>query len=202
MRLPKASPRTAAGMKATTRFATKRCAARSEASPASTPRNFARYSQTTASIAPVWIARLNVLAFSPLKSRRSAARIRWPVLETGRNSVRPSTTPSTRALRRSARSIGPAFYRPGLRQSGHGSVGEDRPLLRTDRPGLLGGAGERFNERGVPGCGGDRLAARRRRAAAECPRHPPARGADRADRAGKLPVPHACHGLGGLARPG
>src|SRR5215475_6340765 len=101
MKLPKRSPSTAAGMKATTRFATNRCAARSDASPASTPRNFARYSQTIASIAPVWMAMSNVFAFSSLKPRRSPARIRWPVLETGRNSVRPSTTPRTRALRSS-----------------------------------------------------------------------------------------------------
>src|SRR5258705_9998231 len=40
---------------ATIRFIVKRCAARSEASPARTRQNFARYSQTIASIAPVWI---------------------------------------------------------------------------------------------------------------------------------------------------
>src|SRR5258706_443554 len=44
---------------------------------------------------------LNTFQRSSLASSNSPARIRWPVLEIGRNSVRPSTTPRTRALRRS-----------------------------------------------------------------------------------------------------
>src|SRR5689334_18932582 len=39
--------------------------------------------------------------------------MRWPVLEIGRNSVRPSTTPSTSALRRSTTSMARVFYATG-----------------------------------------------------------------------------------------
>src|SRR5688572_6807839 len=56
-------------------------------------------------MAPVWITRLNASQRSPVASSRSAARIRWPVLEIGRNSVSPSTMPRTTALSRRARSI-------------------------------------------------------------------------------------------------
>ena len=48
MNLPNKRPRTAAGMKATIRL---------RQSCRSTRKNRARYSQSTASIAPVWIAR-------------------------------------------------------------------------------------------------------------------------------------------------
>src|SRR3954471_11076673 len=44
---------------------------------------------------------LNTCQRSSLAPRRSPARMRWPVLEIGRNSVRPSTTPRIRATRRS-----------------------------------------------------------------------------------------------------
>ena len=40
----------------------------------------------------------NTFAFSPCKPSRLPARIRWPVLEIGRNSVRPSTMPRIAAL--------------------------------------------------------------------------------------------------------
>ena len=66
----------------------------------------------TAKIAPVWIAMSNTLAFSPSKPSSEPARIRWPVLETGRNSVSPSTTPITAALIHSAKSK----RAPGVRQ--------------------------------------------------------------------------------------
>src|SRR6185503_4528257 len=67
----------------------------------STLKKRARYSQTTASIAPVWMTRLKTVQRSSLAPMRSAVRIRCPVLEIGRNSVMPSTTPRTTALRRS-----------------------------------------------------------------------------------------------------
>src|SRR6185369_3442425 len=59
----------------------------------------ARYSHTTASIAPVWIATKNTPARSSSKPSRLPARIRCPVLEIGRNSVTPSTRPRIRACR-------------------------------------------------------------------------------------------------------
>ena len=106
-RLPNASPSTAAGMNATARL-TRRIAARrvrdesARARPETwrgipRPPRASRRSGSTIS---------KILPFSSLKSSRSAARIRWPVLETGRNSVRPSTTPSTRALRSTRRPCG------------------------------------------------------------------------------------------------
>src|SRR5215207_9597996 len=52
----------------------------------------------TARIAPVWIAMSKTLAFSSSKPSSAPARIRWPVDEIGRNSVRPSTMPMTAAL--------------------------------------------------------------------------------------------------------
>src|SRR5215510_8738261 len=209
MKLPKRSPSTAAGMKATTRFATNRCAARSEPSPASTPRNFARYSQTIASIAPVWIAMSNVFAFSSLKPRRSPARMRWPVLETGRNSVRPSTTPSTRALRSSAVSIAAGILpaRRGdaravtarLSQSHHEPLDEDRPLLRAHRLELLGGAAERLHERRLHrrrGLDPEPESRRPRSGALGCPPACCARGPRRGR---QFPVSHFRDGLGPLA---
>src|SRR5678815_427378 len=92
MYFEKSRPSTAAGIKATIRLRYK---------ATSILKNRARYSQTTASIAPVWITRLNTVERSSVAPIRSAARIRWPVLEIGRNSVRPSTTPRISALRRS-----------------------------------------------------------------------------------------------------
>jgi hypothetical protein len=52
----------------------------------------------TARMAPVWMAMSNTLALASSKPSSAPARIRWPVLEMGRNSVRPSTTPMMAAL--------------------------------------------------------------------------------------------------------
>ena len=52
----------------------------------------------TARMAPVWIAMSKTLAFSSSNPSNAPARMRCPVLEIGRNSVRPSTTPMTAAL--------------------------------------------------------------------------------------------------------
>src|SRR2546422_2238834 len=90
MYAPKARPSTAAGMKATIRFSH---------SFGSTRNRRARYSQITARTAPVWIAMSNTLPRSSFAPRRSLARIRCPVLEIGRNSVSPSTTPRISASR-------------------------------------------------------------------------------------------------------
>src|SRR4029079_907812 len=56
-------------------------------------------------MAPVWITMLNTFQRSSLAPSSSPARIRCPVLEIGRDSVRASTVPSMPALRRMARSI-------------------------------------------------------------------------------------------------
>src|SRR6185437_603665 len=71
----------------------KRCAARSRGSPRATAKSLARYSQQTATMAPAWMTISNSFARSPVKSSSDPATIRWPVEDTGRNSVRPSTRP-------------------------------------------------------------------------------------------------------------
>jgi hypothetical protein len=58
----------------------------------------------TATIAPVWIAISNTLLLASVKPSSEPARIRCPVLEIGRNSVRPSTMPIRAALTSSIRS--------------------------------------------------------------------------------------------------
>src|ERR1017187_9219044 len=103
---PNARPSTASGTKAMARLRAKRCASRFEPRPEITAASLTRYSQHTARIAPHWITISNSLPLSSLKSSRSPARMRWPVLDTGRNSVSPSTTPSISALMRMTRSMG------------------------------------------------------------------------------------------------
>ena len=98
---PKASPSTAAGRKAIRRFSTKRCAPRSRGSPRATAKSLARYSQQTATMAPAWMTISNSFARSPVKFSSDPATIRWPVEDTGRNSVRPSTRPRMAATMRS-----------------------------------------------------------------------------------------------------
>src|SRR6185503_19373738 len=52
-------------------------------------------------IAPAWMTISNSFARSPVKFSSDPATIRWPVEDTGRNSVRPSTRPRMTATRRS-----------------------------------------------------------------------------------------------------
>src|SRR5262245_49013029 len=52
----------------------------------------------TARMAPSWMKISKVSAVSPRNPRRCPATMRWPVDETGRNSVRPSTIPSRIAI--------------------------------------------------------------------------------------------------------
>ena len=105
-------------------------------------------------------------------------------------------------------SMRPAFYRPRAPPRGlltsrrHGSLAADRHLLRAHRPGVLVGTGERDHERGVPRRRGAGLAAGGRRAAAAGAGRPRAGGADGTHRRRELPVSHARHGLGGMARSG
>jgi len=49
-------------------------------------------------MAPSWINISKVFAFSPVNERRFPASMRWPVDETGRNSVTPSTMPRMQAF--------------------------------------------------------------------------------------------------------
>jgi hypothetical protein len=56
-------------------------------------------------MAPSWITMSKTLPFSSFTPRRSETMIRWPVEEIGRNSVRPSTTPSRSAFVREWGSI-------------------------------------------------------------------------------------------------
>src|SRR5215213_1577738 len=60
----------------------------------------------TAAIVPSWITAVNAAPGSCQPSRAGTIR-RWPLLETGRNSVRPWTMPSTAALIRSTPPPGP-----------------------------------------------------------------------------------------------
>src|SRR4051812_30876582 len=90
------NPSTAAGMKAMTRFLYSR---------KSILKKRARYSHTTASMAPVWMTILKTLQRSSFAPSKSPARMRWPVEEIGRNSVRPSTMPRTNASMRLAKEL-------------------------------------------------------------------------------------------------
>src|SRR3954447_25832150 len=57
----------------------------------------------TAKIAPTWITAVKAVTESEsvCRPRIRSVMVRWPVLDTGRNSVSPSTTPSTAACARS-----------------------------------------------------------------------------------------------------
>src|SRR6476646_7999676 len=67
-----------------------------------------------ARIAPSWMMTLNAAHFSASKPSSSVARIKWPVEETGRNSVTPSTMPRMIAIRR----IGMSGSGPGSGDGG------------------------------------------------------------------------------------
>src|SRR5512147_2016807 len=56
-------------------------------------------------MAPSWMKMSNVLAASPVSPSQWLARIRWPVDETGMNSVTPSSSPSSAALSRTSPAI-------------------------------------------------------------------------------------------------
>src|SRR5258708_11248677 len=71
-------------------------------------------------MAPSWITISKTLPGGPSKWRTSSARMMWPVEETGRNSVIPSTRPISTVFNSSIRSIRsiletlgarPAFFR-------------------------------------------------------------------------------------------
>src|SRR5665213_699000 len=96
------------------------------------------------------------LLLSSVKPSSEPARIRWPVLETGRNSVRPSTIPMIAALasssrskkrsgRRKVRHLSGAVLRPGGalltfvvgREPGNAEHARERPQLAAVQRGDL-----------------------------------------------------------------
>ena len=93
----------------------------------------ARYSQHTARMAPSWITMSKTLPFSSFRSSRSETMMRWPVEETGRNSVRPSTTPRTSAFTSGAISIGASLASARERHPPGARKRERRPAGRRSR---------------------------------------------------------------------
>ena len=98
MALPNSRPSTTAGKNAISTFSAKRCACRLLGSEATVLRIFCQYTMITARMAPVWMAMSNTLALASEKPSRLPARIKCPVDEMGRNSVKPSTMPMIAAL--------------------------------------------------------------------------------------------------------
>ncbi|KAG1217824.1 hypothetical protein G6F68_021692 [Rhizopus microsporus] len=90
---------TAAGRKAMIRL---RANATSLGSPVKAPRisckSRARNTHITARMEPSWITTSNTLPSPDWKLIQSPTRMRWPVLDTGMNSVRPSRMPRMNAL--------------------------------------------------------------------------------------------------------
>src|SRR2546425_1697373 len=87
------SPTSAAGRNATSSARTRRRDSAAARPSFTTRHNRSRYSQTTARMAPSWMMISKAAARGPTKPSAWPARIRWPVDETGRNSVAPSTSP-------------------------------------------------------------------------------------------------------------
>ena len=92
-------PITAAGRKAISRLRVK---ATSLGTPVSVPRiscsSSARNTHITAGMEPSWITTSNTLPWLDSKLIQSPIGMRWPVLDTGMNSVSPSTMPRKKAL--------------------------------------------------------------------------------------------------------
>src|SRR3954454_8495889 len=89
-------------------------------------------------MAPNWITTSKISADGNrcLKSIRRSARIRWPVEETGRNSVTPSTTPRNAAWIRVVVSAKALLVRAGA-----------GPRTRPSRGGSGRGRGRRVGDR-------------------------------------------------------
>src|SRR3954453_6551678 len=103
-----------------------------------------------ARIAPNWMMTLNAAHFCASKPRSSVARIRWPVEETGRNSVTPSTMPRMMAITRIGTSVGRRQVDP--------AAGELAAAVEAAEP-FIGNRGERrrldpkcLEARGAVGC--------------------------------------------------
>ena len=96
-----AAPATSAGSVVRNRSHTPRAPEKARpGSERSSPANRWRSMTTTARMAPIWMKISKVAARAPVNPRRLPATIRWPVDETGRNSVRPSTIPRATATQR------------------------------------------------------------------------------------------------------
>ena len=100
---------TASGMKAMATFSTNLRDLTSVLKVDSTLPMRWRYSQQTARMAPAWMAisKTSMTSFetSLVKSSKLPARIRCPVDEIGKNSVKPSTSPMMMAFNARMRSI-------------------------------------------------------------------------------------------------
>src|SRR3984885_14112480 len=74
-----------------------------------------------ARIAANWMTISKISPFSSFQLRRLPTTIKCPVLETGKNSVSPSTTPSIKALIATMRPMSPPYFaqkkRPGRREA-------------------------------------------------------------------------------------
>ena len=66
--------------------------------PVPTAQNRRQYTNKTAKIAPSWIAILKATELLSVKPTSSPAKIRWPVDDTGKNSVSPSIKPRSNAI--------------------------------------------------------------------------------------------------------
>src|SRR5438309_1220384 len=93
------SPTSAAGRNATSNARTSRRDSATAMPSFTTRHNRSRYSQMTARMAPSWMMISKAAARGPTNPSAWPARIRWPVDETGRNSVAPSTNPRMIAAR-------------------------------------------------------------------------------------------------------
>ena len=111
-------PTAAAGTNATAKFSTKRFTAASRPKPETTFAKRCRYSTTTANTAPSWMAISNTLPWLE-KFSKSPSTIKCPVLEMGRNSVKPSIMPKIRAFSNTAISI---IDIPSIRQHKESSL--------------------------------------------------------------------------------
>ena len=67
-------------------------------SPVPTAQKRRQYTNSTAKIAPSWIAILKATELLSVKPMTSLAKIKWPVDETGKNSVSPSIKPRSKAI--------------------------------------------------------------------------------------------------------
>ncbi len=92
------NPTTTAGMVPMTRLTSSARDFASRQKCVARCRNFARYSHRTARMAPSWMNTVKAFSLWPVKRSQSCTRMRWPVEETGMNSVAPSTRPSSAAF--------------------------------------------------------------------------------------------------------
>ena len=98
IKLPSSNAITIAGKLATTILQAKRCAEVLRFKPEIACHKRDRNNQHTAKMAPNWITISKILPRSSLKFNKSPTTIKCPVLDMGKNSVSPSTTPKIKAF--------------------------------------------------------------------------------------------------------